>query len=98
MPAAAKTTPPAEKKGEKKIVKLVGVVESDKRSKTRRVAISYQLPHSKYGKYVSRQSIIQIHDEHNTSKLGDTVEIIPCRPVSSTKRWTLSRVVEKAKG
>jgi len=77
----------------KKVVKLVGVVDSDKRDKTRTVVVRYQSPHPKYGKYVSHKTIIQAHDEQNTSKLGDTVEVVPCRPLSKTKTWTVSRIV-----
>lgn len=87
---ATKTAEPAR---EKKIVKLVGVVDSDKRDKTRTVVVKYQAPHPKYGKYVSHKTIIQAHDEKNESRLGDTVEIVPCRPMSKSKKWTLSRIV-----
>ncbi len=77
----------------KKIVKLVGVVDSDSRDKTRTVVVRYQSPHPKYGKYVSHKTIIQAHDEKNTAKVGDTVEIVPCRPLSKTKKWTIARIV-----
>ncbi|MBY0261405.1 MAG: 30S ribosomal protein S17, partial [Phycisphaerales bacterium] len=54
------------------------------------------LPISKYGKYVSRKTVLQVHDEANDSRLGDTVEVKQCRPLSKTKRWTLVRVVERS--
>ncbi len=75
----------------------IGVVGSDKRSKTRRVVVEYMARHSKYGKYLRQRTILQVHDEDNESRLGDRVEVAPCRPISKTKSWKLVRVVEKSK-
>ncbi|USN98973.1 MAG: 30S ribosomal protein S17 [Phycisphaeraceae bacterium] len=72
-----------------------GVVDSDARDKTRRVVIAYRAKHPKYGKYVSKRTRLHVHDEHNESRVGDTVEITPCRPVSKTKAWRLVRVVKR---
>jgi small subunit ribosomal protein S17 len=80
----------------KKAATRIGVVESDKRSKTRRVAVRFAAPHAKYGKYVSNRTVLHVHDEANESRTGDRVEIAPCRPISKTKRWRLVRVVERA--
>jgi small subunit ribosomal protein S17 len=77
---------------------VVGVVESDKRSKSRTVVVNYQSRHPKYGKYIRHKTVLQAHDEGNTSKSGDTVEVAPCRPVSKTKTWRVVRVVAKAAG
>ena len=74
-----------------------GVVESDARDKTRKVAINYLVKHPKYGKYVRRRTVLHVHDEQNASKRGDRVEIAECRPISKTKSWVLLRVVEPAK-
>lgn len=76
----------------------VGVVTSDKRDKTRTVAIDFQVRHPKYGKYLKKQTKFQVHDEKNASKLGDRVEIANCRPISRTKSWRLVRVVEASAG
>jgi small subunit ribosomal protein S17 len=76
-------------------VKL-GVVESDKRDKTRRVTIHFVTKHPKYGKYVRQRTVLHVHDEANESRLGDRVEVAPCRPVSKTKTWKLVRVVDRA--
>jgi len=73
----------------------IGVVESDSRDKSRKVTIQYKSKHPKYGKYVSKRTVLQVHDENNESHNGDVVEIIECRPVSKTKNWKLTRVVEK---
>src|ERR1043165_4581641 len=99
MSAATKTAtdtkaPAAKKKG----VRLEGVVESDKRDKTRTVVVRFQSRHAKYGKYMRKQTVIQAHDDKNTSKLGDTVEIGPCRPMSKTKNWKVLRVVKEKVG
>jgi small subunit ribosomal protein S17 len=74
----------------------IGVVESDTRDKTRKVAISYSAKHRKYGKYIKRRTVLHVHDEENSSRKGDRVEIAECRPISKTKSWVLLRVVEQA--
>lgn len=76
----------------------VGVVTSDKRDKTRTVAVDYSVQHSKYGKYLRRSTQYQVHDPSNDSHAGDRVEIATCRPISKTKSWRLVRVVERAPG
>lgn len=73
----------------------IGVVESAKRDKTRKVVCAFKAMHPKYGKYVSKRTILHVHDEANDSKLGDTVEIAQCKPISKTKRWRLVRIVER---
>lgn len=74
----------------------VGVVESDKRTKTRTVTIPFVSKHSKYGKYVRHRTVLHVHDEKNESKTGDRVEIAECRPISKTKSWVVVRIVERA--
>ena len=76
----------------------VGIVESDARDKTRKVVIAYSARHPKYGKYIKRRTVLQVHDESNQSHTGDRVEVAECRPISKTKSWVLTRVVEKAIG
>lgn len=76
----------------------VGVVESDVRDKSRKVVVAFKAKHPKYGKYVRKRTVLQVHDEANVSKLGDTVEVEECRPISKTKCWTLVRVVREGVG
>lgn len=76
----------------------IGVVESDKADKTRKVVVAYLAKHPKYGKYLRKRQILRVHDEQNESSMGDRVEVAPCRPISKTKAWKLIRVVEKAPG
>ena len=75
---------------------VVGVVASDKGDKTIKVVVNYQTKHAKYGKYLKRRTVLHAHDETNDAKLGDTVEIAECRPISKTKHHRLLRVVERA--
>jgi small subunit ribosomal protein S17 len=74
-----------------------GVVTSDKMVKTRRVEIDRRVRHPLYGKYIRRKTICYVHDEDETSRVGDRVEIVECRPLSKQKRWSLVRVVEKSR-
>lgn len=76
--------------------KLQGVVTSDKCDKTRRVEVARMFKHPVVKKYVRGRTVCHVHDEDNTSAVGDTVEIEECRPMSKQKRWTLVRVVQKA--
>ncbi len=76
----------------------VGTVTSDSMMKTRRVEIPRVVRHPKYGKFLRRRTVCYVHDEHNESRRGDTVEIVEARPRSKTKRWDLVRVVVKSEG
>ncbi len=74
----------------------VGVVVSDKMQKSCVVAVQWHVRHGLYGKTERRTSKFMVHDEENTAKVGDTVEIVETRPQSRRKRWDLKRVVRKA--
>jgi small subunit ribosomal protein S17 len=76
---------------------LVGRVVSDKRAKTITVLIERRTAHELYGKIVARSRKYHAHDEKGEYKMGDMVEISECRPISKTKAWVVSRLVEKAK-
>jgi len=73
----------------------IGLVTSDRTSKTRRVEIPRLVRHPKYGKILRRRTICFVHDENNESHKGDTVEIAESRPMSKLKRWTLVRIVNR---
>ena len=75
---------------------LVGKVVSDKRSKTITVLIERRTKHELYGKIVAKSSKYHAHDEKGEYKLGDTIEITESRPISKTKNWVVTRLVEKA--
>lgn len=72
-----------------------GIVAQDAAEKTVRVVINYQTRHPKYGKYLTRRTSLQVHDEQNEARVGDTVEIAECRPLSKTKHHRLVRVIER---
>ena len=76
---------------------VVGVVTSDKASKTRRVEISRLVKHAKYGKFIRQKTVCTVHDENNESRPGDTVKIEECPPKSKMKRWTLVSVEQKSR-
>lgn len=76
---------------------LVGKVVSDKRSKTITVLIERRTKHALYGKIVAKSSKYHAHDEKGEYKLGDVVEIAESRPISKTKSWVVTRLVEKAR-
>src|ERR1700746_2168815 len=71
----------------------VGVVATDKMTKTRRVVVERLVPHPKYGKLLRRRTVCHAHDEANSSHKGDEVEIMETRPLSKLKRWRIVRVV-----
>ena len=76
---------------------LVGRVVSDQRSKTITVLVERRVKHELYGKIVARSRKYHAHDENNEYKVGDVVEISEGRPISKTKAWVVSRLVEKAR-
>jgi len=82
---------------EKNTRTLIGRVVSDKRAKTITVLIERRTKHELYGKIVAKTSKYHAHDEKGEYKMGDVVEISECRPISKTKAWTVTRLVEKAR-
>jgi len=76
---------------------LVGIVTSDKMDKTVVVAHEETRAHPLYGKTVKTTKKYKVHDEQNTAKVGDTVEIEETRHLSKDKYFRLVRIVEKAK-
>jgi small subunit ribosomal protein S17 len=74
-----------------------GIVVSDKADKTIVVRVDVTRRHRRYGKIMRTSSKIHAHDERNDAGAGDTVRVVECRPMSRTKRWRLTDVLEKAK-
>lgn len=75
---------------------LVGKVVSDKRAKTVTVLVERRVKHDLYGKIVMRSSKYHAHDENSQYKIGDLIEITESRPLSKTKNWVASRLIQKA--
>jgi small subunit ribosomal protein S17 len=87
----------AQQAKEKNTRTLIGRVVSDKRSKTITVLIERRTKHELYGKIVAKSSKYHAHDEKGEYKMGDVVEIAESRPISKTKSWVVTRLVEKAR-
>lgn len=75
---------------------LVGRVTSDKMDKSVTVLVERRVKHPVLGKIVVRSRKFHAHDETNQVATGDVVEIIEGRPISKTKSWYVSKVLEKA--
>ena len=75
----------------------IGIVSSNKMTKTITVTVERKVKHPIYGKFLKKSSKFHAHDEANTAGIGDTVRIMETRPMSKTKRWRLVEVIEKAK-
>lgn len=93
MSEAATVTPATEaKKGVRKT--RVGVVVSDKMTRTIVVEVERRVPHPKFKKIVRRTSKFYAHDEKEEAKEGDKVLIEEVRPLSKLKRWKLVEVLK----
>ena len=75
----------------------VGMVVSDKMDKTVVIAIEDNVKHPVYGKIIKRTLKVHAHDENNECGVGDRVEVMETRPLSKTKRWRVTEIIEKAK-
>ena len=75
---------------------LVGRVVSDKRAKTVTVLVERRVKHPIYGKIVIKSSKYHAHDETGQFHTGDLIEIEESKPISKTKNWIATRLLEKA--
>lgn len=81
---------------EKRIRKrMVGVVVSDKMDKTVVVVVNRLVRHPIYKKFIRRRARFKAHDENNSARIGDKVEIVASRPLSRSKRWRLAKIMER---
>lgn len=76
--------------------RLIGRVASSKMNKTIVVVVDVSKRHPVYDKVIRGTRKFYAHDEENTAKAGDLVQIVESRPLSRTKRWALETVLEKA--
>ncbi len=74
----------------------IGVVTSDKMDKSATVRVERTVLDGTYKRYVRRSKKFMVHDESNSCRVGDTVEIVEARPLSARKRWRLQRIVRRA--
>jgi len=74
-----------------------GIVVSDKMDKTVVVEVEDRVKHPKYAKVIRRTRKYQAHDGDNACGVGDRVRLMETRPMSATKRWRVTEILEKAK-
>lgn len=77
---------------------LEGRVVSDKMDKTITIMIERRVKHPIYGKFVRRSTKVHAHDENNECQMGDLVVVEQCRPLSKTKSWRFTKLVERSNG
>lgn len=75
---------------------LIGRVVSDKMDKTVTVLVERRVKHPIYGKIITKSKKYHAHDEQNEMGEGDLVEIEESRPISRTKTWRVTKLLEKA--
>ena len=75
---------------------VIGTVLSDKMDKTVVVLVERLVKHRLYHKYIRRRAKYAAHDESNGCNIGDKVLITESRPLSKTKRWRVSKILQKA--
>src|SRR2546427_4506081 len=74
----------------------IGMVLSNKMTKTVVVQVERRMKHGKYGKYMTEKKKYKVHDEHQACKPGDKVLIVETRPLSKEKRWRVAEILVKA--
>ena len=99
MSEHAQTATPAQAPAPRKTIvqTLIGRVVGDKMDKTVTVLVEHRVKHPIYGKYVVRSKKYHAHDDANTYNEGDLVEIQETRPISKTKAWVVSKLLEAAR-
>jgi small subunit ribosomal protein S17 len=75
---------------------VTGRVVSNGMDKTVAIAVERLVRHPVYGKFIRRTTKIFAHDENNEAHVGDTVEIVECRPLSKRKSWRIVNFVDRA--
>lgn len=93
--SGAGTEPASREPGNPKVRQ--GVVVSDKMDKTITVRVESARRHPAYEKVIRTSKMYHAHDERNEAGAGDTVRLVETRPMSKTKRWRLTEILEKAK-
>lgn len=90
----ATVTPKADQRGSRRVI--VGTVTSSNMDKTATVTVIRRVRDRRFHKFLTRRVKYHVHDEHNTAKVGDLVEIVESRPMSKTKRWRLLSTLQRA--
>jgi small subunit ribosomal protein S17 len=88
-----KTDQPQDQRGSRR--QMIGVVTSDKMTKTRIVMVTHRVKHQAYQKYVTKRVKYKAHDEKNETRSGDKVLMVESRPLSREKRWRIEKLLER---
>ena len=83
-----------ESRGRRKVRR--GIVVSDKMQKTITVKVERQILHPMYKKFIKRSKTFFVHDEENTARVGDFVQIVETRPLSKNKRWRIESIITRS--
>ena len=83
-----------ESRGRRKVRR--GIVVSDKMQKTVTVKVERQILHPMYKKFIKRSKTFFAHDEENTARVGDFVQIVETRPLSKNKRWRIESIITRS--
>jgi small subunit ribosomal protein S17 len=94
MPDTTNTQETADKRGSRRVI--VGTVSSANMEKTVVVTVIRRIRDRRFHKFLTNRVKYHVHDENNTGKVGDVVEIVESRPMSRTKRWRLLRTITRA--
>lgn len=83
-----------ENRGRRKVRR--GVVVSDKMQKTVTVKVERLVLHSMYKKFIKRTKTFFAHDEENSARIGDIVQIVETRPLSKNKHWRVESIITRS--
>ena len=75
---------------------LSGLVVSDRMDKTITVKVERRVKHPVYGKFIRRSTKLHAHDDENECRIGDTVTVVECRPLSKSKTWMLKTIDQRS--
>ena len=76
---------------------LSGLVVSDRMDKTITVRVERRVKHPVYGKFIRRSTKLHAHDDNNECRVGDSVTVVECRPLSKSKTWMLKSIDQRSR-
>ena len=76
---------------------LSGLVVSDRMDKTITVKVERRVKHPVYGKFIRRSTKLHAHDGDNECRLGDSVTVVECRPLSKSKTWMVKSLDQRSR-
>ena len=76
---------------------LSGLVVSDRMDKTITVRVERRVKHPVYGKFIRRSAKLHAHDDDNECRVGDSVTVVECRPLSKSKTWMLKSIDQRSR-